>query len=664
MDWFGPRIGKVMAKAVTFFSFRRTSESHEVYTDESLEKSGRDGFIVAWLFANSVAVLALVAIYQLWRLPPFVSLGIFVLSNLMWLLKFRQHLIASAKLFLRPSKNSALGLAAVAVALDVALLMQLAGSASTDSLATPWQVVPLTALVLFILASLYVIAACGNLRVPHAWLLAVLHTFTVLSVIGFVYVNGFGYDVFVHEAAIAYIRSHGFILPKNPYYIGAYVVMLPILEAFSLSIGDLLRWFMPSVAAVLLPTVLYVVSDKSRPVPYWILWLTLFAPFTFSVPYNIALLIAVIAVLLVAHDRRYWVAVLCLAAVSVTAHPMVGLPVALIVLLLAGARRLERSFTFGFFATFVAVLLPLWVYVRLNGGEVLAPTLASLMDSARIVLHSPAVFSTDHPFWSLLYALYAVWPWIIFVLGCYGLHKKNRLLIGSACGVIIAAIVSASMLRYRDIVPQEQYEFAYRLIALAPWLVFSGLVDLATGLQKKFADKLSIPWFIGMASLITAAWFVAYPQYNPAMPYYAPSVGADDLAAAAWIKGETSGVSHVVLAPQLVSAGALRLTGFGPSISTADGNIYPYAIPTGGNLYRLYLETVTGRDMEQTLDRIKRYADVSEYVFVIPESWDPYGVLTRYFSEKAGSQKRIGELGIFVVDRKDMGEIDAEPARP
>ena len=656
---------------------------------------GKGSAFISWLQINALAVLFLVVLYQAWYLPAYLSLAVMAVGNLYWLARNHQAL-KLPKLpiedFLQPSTHGAMSFAAIAMILDAALLAIFYKSACTATLVSPWDVIPAAVWIIFPIATMYAVPACHKLRPLHAWFLAVLHSFVIFSVIGFAYVNGFGYDVFVHEATVAYIRLHGFILPKKPYYIGAYVIMLPFLEMTGMAAGTLLRWLLPVLAAIFLPSTLYVCSDKPRPVPYWILWMTLYAPFTFSVPYNIALLFAVMALLLVALNTHldsdsvvladvgiqnqkasgkfilFWIpdfsgmtnrmlfAALCLSLVSACSHPMVGFPVLVIVLLLGLFRRLARSLSFGFVATFFAVLVPLFVYVRLSGGAVLIPTFYALWDSACILFHSPAVFSWTHPLWSLLYALYAIWPWILFAFGIYGLRKSNRLLIGSSLGVIAAAILSAATLRYRDIVPQEQYEFAYRLIALAPWIVFPGLVALALDVQTKLTRKFAAVWLVVLSLLITAAWFVAYPQYNPAMPYFAPSISSDELSAAAWIESTTAGKTHVVLAPQLVSAGALRLVGFGPSIKTSDGDIYPYAIPTGGNLYRLYLEAVSGMNLNQTLNRVADYAKVQTYVFVIPSSWDPYGVLTGYFSALASRQTRIGELGVYVIDRMQMGQ--------
>lgn len=609
-----------------------------------------------WLSANAIAVLFLVAIYQAWQLSPGLSLAIFCLANLAWLIKYFRVLIDLVKTFFEPSEIIACCYAAIAVALDVLILIFYARSASDASLVTIWQVIPWPVFLFFALASLYVLLACLKLRPPHAWVLAGLHTFVTLAAISFVYVNGFGYDFFVHEATIAYIHAHGSILPKRPFYIGAYVMVLPWVELLKIYVGSIQKWFLPILASVLLPTTLYVLRDRFKVVPYWAIWLTLFASFTFTVPYNVALLLAVTALVLVHFDRACWPSALLVSLAAACAHPLIGLPVAAIVVLHAVPFKFMKSWLVSALLVFSAVLIPLLVYLKTSGGTLLAPSWAALIDSARIILSSPAVFSLEHPFWSSLFAVYALWPLSLFVLGLIGLRKSKdaKILYGAAFALLASAVITASMFRYRDIVSREQYEYSFRLVGLIPWIVFPGLIILASDVYEKTSQKIQAVWIGILTLLMLAAWYIAYPQFNPAMPYYAPSVGHDEIASAEWIETALPKTEHVVLAPQLVSAGALRLVGFGPSIETKDGPIYNYAIPTGGTLYGYYLNIMSGEDLTKTLSQLKSYARAPQYVFVIPSSWDPYGVFEKYFDSLAVRQTRIGDYGIFIVDSSRM----------
>ena len=285
----------------------------------------------------------------------------------------------------------------------------------------------------------------------------------------------------------------------------------------------------------------------------------------------------------------------------------------------------------------VAILGPFYLYYRLGGGTILPFTTEGLFGTIDILFRSPVQWRQAfwHPL-SIVYAYFYLWPTVIAFIGITELLRTSKqqtiFHVSQAFALILGAIIVASQFRFFDIVAGEQYEFAFRLVSLAPWVFFIPFTQAIARLKH---------WLIYPA--IIATLFISYPQFNAHIPFYAPTVSALDIKTVDWIDERRGDKSLTVLAPQLVSAAALRKHGFNESIKTSEGDIYPYAIPTGDTLYRYYLEFLSGERMTETLIDVTQFTKTQYLFIVVDPGWDPYGVLAYYLTGISESSVQFEE---------------------
>ena len=613
-----------------------------------------------FLTFNSGAIVFLSLFYYSWFIPKGLASLVFILVNVIWLLRNNKEILDVLRRVFKINRTEfwGYGFAVTALCFDFLLLIFVVIYRTDNTLVSPWDILPSICFVFYGLGWIYAILAFRYLNRLHGWLLAMFQYSVTFCLIAIIYSLGFGYDAFVHEATLKYIFEHGVIFPKQPFYIGQYMSLLPWMELFRISIKNLQLWFLPVLSGVLLATSVKVFYKNHKP-DYWVIGLMLFAPLTFTVPYNYSLLLFIVAILLIAMNNRYSnVAALSVSVAALLIHPLVGIPAFIVSLLSFIRLKIKKLLWFITVAVISggSLYCALLLYNYLHGGQVLFPNIPVIIDSIKIIFRSPAEFSWDYPWLSLLYVIYALWPHVLFVLGVYGLYKNfdkriANLLFGSALGILLAAILAASSLRYKNIIVHEQYEFSYRLLSLLPWLVLPGLLSVALMVKARLKK---IQWYFAstliLGLLLVMNWYVSYPQYNKAMHYYMPSISQDEIDIVNWIEMESNKNEYTALAPQLVSAAALRTIGFERSLKTVAGDQYPYPIPTGGALYQIYLDFLTGRNIEDSLKAASEFSPNDFLVLVVPYSWDPYGVLNNYLSNIANKQTIIGEMGVFIIN--------------
>lgn len=560
------------------------------------------------------------ATYDVWQFPAWLAWALSLLAFLTWLW-WTGPILAGIIRRLIPLPNPGPGwpFLVVAVVADALILVSAVLARTDEGLISPWQVLPIAVFGLFFLGTLFILFAFPNIDARYRLPFAILHTFVAYSTSMIVYKLGFGFDPFVHEAATNYIVQHGAVEPKTPFYIGQYVVVAAIRHLTGCSVAAIQAWLLPLLASMFLPCALAL--DARR--PYWIAWVLPFAYFTFTVPFNLGLLGLVLCLLIPGDGRDVRLARFLLAGATLAIHPLVGIPAFAFVL----AREISLRWKsapggwLAFACTFGGLVTALSVYAFGHGGQWAWPDIQGWIGTLLTLFRPPFETLSIAPLWSVLYIFYALWPWLLTLLASRALLRRTdeeqgrTLPIGIGAGLLGAAIVTAGAIRYKDIVSYEQYEFALRLIALLPWVLLPGLLSI-------FRPSSNLRTAIVIAALATAMWHVSYPQLNPVMHVYSPGVSRTDFLTVEEIERIADGRPYAALVPQLTSAAALRQIGFGSSLATLDGRVYPYAIPTGGYLYARYLELFDGRPVTDVI-RDTRASIGAELLFIaIPFSWD------------------------------------------
>ncbi|MEK7623041.1 MAG: hypothetical protein AAB408_00005, partial [Patescibacteria group bacterium] len=345
------------------------------------------------------------------------------------------------------------------------------------------------------------------------------------SVAAILYKYGFGFDAFIHRATEVWIQTHGFILPKTPYYIGQYSFVVWLSNLTRIPIFYIDVYLVPVLAALTLPATIILSLKRAWDVPYeksaLALWLIPFVPFLsfhLTTPYNLALLFTILCVftllpVLVKADSHKLTAIsyhnvsILLSLCALLTHPLLGAPLILFV----ASSLLYKKFSskiipiLHFLAT--ALLLP--ILFTLNNLRVDAPFPNVTNPFSRIgdffllftrpywyANHSPLRFEILYE-WEALIVPMAV---LLCTSGLYiyivkkqndkfvipseaeteprnldrlprSLHlgrddKKNILLIypATALGLCLSAWLLVSWIHFPDVVAYEQGDYPMRLI--------------------------------------------------------------------------------------------------------------------------------------------------------------------------------------------------------
>lgn len=125
------------------------------------------------------------------------------------------------------------------------------------------------------------------------------------------------------------------------------------------------------------------------------------------------------------------------------------------------------------------------------------------------------------------------------------------------------------------------------------------------------------PLYLLLGALLAASLYLSYPRFDRYHNSHSYAVSQADVMAVDWIEQDAAGAEYVVLANQQVSAAALRQLGFKKYYP---GDIFFYPIPTGGPLYREYLN-MTNQPTAATMSAAMDLAGVRLAYFVLDDYW-------------------------------------------
>lgn len=534
-----------------------------------------------------------------------------------------------------------------------------------EAISSPWQVLPAGIFALYALASFLLIInlAAGSTRLGIFFIL--LHASVTWGVAHIVYALGFGYDPFIHQATERHILNQGLILPKQPFYIGQYVLVVFFAHLSRLPVELIDRHLVPYLAGLILPLALaisnrHIGKEKIyRAFPLITLFLLPLGIFTFTIPYNLAALFFVVIIFLLplAESRRLNLTLILLALGALAAHPLLGLPAGVFVAI----RLLFQKSKPRNICLMTAFSLPLilssafFIYLQTQGAIVSWPAWSDVQTTLFAMSGNPFDFRQASFGLMALYSFERFWPTVLALMGAmFMLRSKSfsqsysALLWGGALGLILSALMLGIFIRIPDIILPEQFEFALRLLSATPLLFIPAIASLLTSLE----DRLSaFSWShfslsASLALLMTATWYFTYPQHNAVAYFSAPGVGQSDFTVVETIDQLAHGRTYIALTPQAVSLAALTRLGFNGYFMTNHEKYYPYPIPTGGKLYEFYLGLFHDRP-DKVLQAVKEFGQRELVYVVIPVSWDPGGRIHAEIAPSASQIRGVGEKTIY-----------------
>ncbi|PIZ95203.1 MAG: hypothetical protein COX81_01505 [Candidatus Magasanikbacteria bacterium CG_4_10_14_0_2_um_filter_37_12] len=312
----------------------------------------------------------------------------------------------------------------------------------------------------------------------------------------------------------------------------------------------------------------------------------------------------------------------------------------------------------------------------------------------------------------LLYEIIYAWQWLIIptaltlCVGGFLMIKKKIPAIYLFPLTTIALFLSAWFLRswivFPDVVSYEQGDYPMRLlktslIFILPfgmYMIHRALKHLNTLAQKQFnhltikqlsTQKTAFTFMLVtiISTVIMLSLYFSYPQRNIKSRFPGFNVTASDFEAVEWIYKQetdfsfspaldmnqstmTEGVilglmdgtnliekkphefDYIVLSNQLVSAAALTKYSFAKYFQTNHGEIFYYAIPTGGDLYRQYGKMLYEGQKRAYMNDAMEIAGVNKAYFVINNYWANANKIIEGAKMSADSWEVIGDGDVWI----------------
>lgn len=489
-----------------------------------------------------------------------------------------------------------------------------------EAVRSPWNNVEPSVFVAMFLAMLGTVALLFRGRERALTLpLTIGGLFSFLAVALIVFPIGYGFDTFIHQATESYIAEHGTITPKPLYYIGQYVLVLFSHFNFHLPVQAVDTYLLPVLTALLLPPAAYGVTahvtgqKRLAAAGITALFFLPLASFIVTTPQGLAnlwtlLLILAAVPFLLRRESPKPTLLIIPALATLLIHPIAGIPAVIFVTLLlveprrftARAKTLSRVAYYG--AVFLgSIVLPASFAVLTLVSDVSLTFDATDLSWQRILesLHVDKLLfaSNFQPVLDFAYLFDVNRLIILGALTVAGVIIARRLDINKTFGVygwmvcilLVNYLLLSTVVDFTFLIDYEKSNYADRLVPLMAYflapLILLGMAGLMQRLRRS-PSLLKIGGVVLIAGWITAAFYTTYPTDDAYVTHAGFNVGQSDVTAVYSIDEEAGDEPYVVLANQSVSAAAIRELGF----DNYFGDLFFYPIPTGGELYELFLE--------------------------------------------------------------------------
>ena len=566
-----------------------------------------------------------------------------------------------------------LSLIVVYLALAAWAFFLLISHSTEAALASPWQALPPYFFAVYFFSTLALFAyfeVNGN----FALLLVALHFFLSFSIGLFVFRLGFGFDPFIHAAALEVIDKTGQVLPKTPYYLGEYSLIMVFHKVFFIPLLWLNRFLVPLLASLALP---YAVNralgnwfHDSKKIFYTIATLLILPAgiFIITTPQNLAFIFFLLAVLYGLNIKEpadlSFIYVFSLAAL--VCQPIAGIPALLFSLILtvrqSGIKTIRNSL-YRLLYLISAASLPL-VFYYLEKSSSNAAAAGSVWP--QIFSLPPSLFpNSENMILNWLYFFAFNLKFIIILLVLAGViiaykHRQHCRVFWFYLAMSICLFISyllASLLPFQYLINYERANFADRILLESALFLLPFLLLVFYGFYIRLEKtnriiKLAVVVFAAL--LITASLYLSYPRFDNYYNSHSFSTGRPDIDAARWIHNDASSTDYIVLANQQVSAAALHEFGFmkyyqpRSAIRDPRSAIFYYPIPTGGELYQYYLDMVYDSPSRATMEKAMALAGVNTGYFVLNKYWWAFPKILAEAKLTADSWQEIDNGDVYV----------------
>ncbi|MCX6785510.1 MAG: hypothetical protein NTZ18_01495 [Candidatus Komeilibacteria bacterium] len=609
------------------------------------------------LMAQAIALLVITVV------------SLFIIRKHPLILDFSQEL---------PKINLSVAFLTAVYLICLGLMAWLIWQGATDTaLRSPWEAIKPQIFLLYFLASFILFAIIKISSSSGVLSLISLHAFLGFSVAWIIFKVGFDYDPFIHRQNVNLILSTGTLLPKPFYYLGQYGIIIFLYRLLKISTEYLDKLLVPVMAAIYLPaTIYYSLKDNFKIDKKVVLFSVLaififpFAGFIVTTPQALANLFFLITVLLsfyyLNHPRVSLWPLAALVFITLTIHPLAGLPLFFFFSLLLFYQHHEQKFKLPkilhrsiLWEIFILGCLALPVAFLINSQTLsqLKISLNSdwLKNIFNAVIGVPLNFYY-RPFISLTDLIYSygnnavLLALALATAGCWFIIKNHRLkhyfiYLLSFVMLLVNYLLLKGLISFFSLVAYEQTTYPRRVLEISLYLLLPFIfMALLLFFKKLLHQSPAVILLAGclMALALTCSFYLAYPRVDKIVEDHGYSTSAADLKTVNFIEKAQNGQPYVVLAAQPVSAAAISELGF----KYYYNNFFFYPVPTGGQLYQLYEDLAYGKQKTgDTIATVKYLTGVTDVYFVLNGYWNN---AAKIIVEQKKSAQRW-----FVIDNKN-----------
>lgn len=591
------------------------------------------------LFLTFISLLAIIGsfTYLIYGLSPIISIFIFIGSLL---ITFSLRPIFSHTLTnnthptqLYKDKFNLTLLISYLFLFSIGLFL-LISNRSQEPLISPWEVVPTLEFIIFAVATGILLILLQSINTRLSTIVLTLHYLWSFSIAIIIYSVGYGFDPFIHQAAVTAIEELGRIYPTTYYYLGQYSLVTIFHSIFQGTIAWWDKLLVPVLASILLPLSFakLIIEKNLKTMSIGILLLLFpFSFFTITTPQNLAYIFLIILIIWSINIRQPKDLILLwlLAIATLVTQPIAGIPAILLV-----AAKTNSFITFPTIKHLINWLIiisyflaiPLAFYIFSNSDPLISlhlqwPNLKSLI--SLFILKNPI----KEAWWlNLIYLFEVARGWLYLLLLAFGVYlaQKNKLrnyfaYFGLPMLTLIFSSILSTSINFNFLIDYERSDYSGRILLIATLFGVPYIILALDDFQKKIFQQnffIRINWTLILSALIATSLYLSYPRFDHYYNSHGYATSVAEIEAVHWINNNAHDQPFIVLANQQVSAAALREFGFKQYYN----NLFYYPVPTGGPLYQTYLKMIETPQLS-IIDEARKLTGVETVYFVLNDYW-------------------------------------------
>lgn len=598
-----------------------------------------------WIFFSSLAICGAVT-YSLYSLNTLgTALTILASLVLTWTLKLKRKNNNYAKITTK-RKDKKLFFSyfvfAINLAVNISVVIILYFHSSNAALISPWTQIPSIFFVLIIISNILIILNFhqkNNNHLKH--ILFSSYLFLIFSIAAIIYQLGYGFDPHIHYAALKEIIKNGVILPKTPYYLGQYSIIVALQRITNINLNIINIWLLPIGAALSIPFLLSQLhKNRKNNNGAWMSSLILlilgFSPFIITTPQNLSYLFLLATIIFVYKNEKTRLSIIS-ALATFCIHPLAGISAIAITSIHCLQNKKEKNKLIKLFlkpafyisALVICLNLAIWSISGFNYPS---------FNNFQLSLTLPAFRNMGPYLLSISYALISNQAWLIIALAAMLIFLKNKIwqdrdtiekekakLISIITLTTLLVYLLSSNFNFPALIAYEQDGYTKRLLIIAMIIALPLFWELFYFLYKKSLlkhKKQQLIIALGITMLLTISLYGSYPRFDKYYNSRGYSTSKGDFEAVILAESLANNENYIVLANQQVSAAALKQFGFqNRYFNTANNEFYFYSIPTGGQLYQYFLGMSYQQANRDTMIQAMNYAQVNKAYLIINHYW-------------------------------------------